>query len=414
MAATPRTKSKRLTPGLWIQRFPWCRGIDQRALITPPRYWSKTGPNAYPESLRRSHLVVDEAQFVQFVRRQWQVSFQPHWLAVLEFFGLVMPVRKVLTEPLALKEVEFKVRGGTNHHDPEERWFHQVLGRGATRRPGFQRVSVTLEDPGEQRRGAFRCLRVVPTPRFGYLSMFYSDLPDHRPSDKPFTLARRIPEHRPGRHYQIRDLMQMGLWFRPRDPAYWALLARGLRPPAGNDLDEAAPTWVTECLRGESANVLQMSAPSAQAGTYGVTRLYIVGCADKGAAGRTDSPYGHPGQDWIVGTLLYHLEQRSGLDLLLELHDATRSRKVNANQRVLHAMAERWTHIARRERGRLPNPIPRLIPNFHRNALLWLLYSGRGTISPDVARKQLGAMVGMTPRSVSQACWAGGRSLRGL
>lgn len=416
MAKSTRSLHRRKPAALWIQRFPWCRDLHDGTILQLPPGGQTAGSFGYPHQLRSEHLIVDQERFIQFIQRAWEIPLTESDLNVLEYHGLVMPIRKACTRSIMQVAESGFGESGTQQYHPIQQWMHARWCYSKRSVPKSERnerfVYVPIDTSGPLLTEIIAALRPTPFLFNGVWIPPQSIRPDSMHRRKKVRMARASspePDNcSRGTVISASSLGCRGMWFRPLQPEYWALLASGLdhlhKP------ESRAADWIRRSLPNGLVSALSITSSEAASGNAGVTRFYVIGCGSHSQSRRNlrDGHFGmRLGQDHFVAYIVSRLRSRAPLAAAVAMERAFQSRGVNTRRRVIEEFVETW----QRTSAITELSLPAIVPNFHRNVLLWLLYQNRGDITANQALKDLGRLVGLKPDSVKQACWSGRRSL---
>lgn len=366
----------------------------------------------YPGCLTGTHLLIDHVRLCRFMRLAWGMEVDPSDLNLLEYYGLVLPVRKALVNDLRFPRVERPVPGGTEVHEPRQYWAHTARQRlvqmdGSSVGPKLTyRPLNTLEDFAD-----WSLRDTYPTPVLlnGYETSVQPTKTECKSGWTATYSFGKIEPVKPTCVVRVCNL-KAGAWLRPLQPAYWGSLARPLSPvaPTTRSLSVQAE-WIKE-LYPAAANPFTLDAEQAKYGNAGVTRFYVIGHRISKSA-RMDSLEGWSdgcGQDWWIAAFLSRLRRRIDLGLSLQVEASMQKRTTNAKKAILTALGRRWETVRALEELSLP-PFGQY---FYRDTLLWLTHRSRPeSISPEESHRTLGGMAGLRPSSVKIYAAAGHRGL---
>ncbi len=367
----------------WINRFPW---------MTPGLRGSGSPTREYLEFRHRS-LIVDSHRFLQILKTYWGLELYRDSLNLLEYYGLVIPVRKVGPIPYECDEKITKVKGGKVVESYQPEWLHTERflpwRKGKDRRLFDLRIPIPKMNVREYR---LEYLRPMPWLSRESRAWFY---------EKGGDIGTPVQPKRNSLYTTNRKLCASGRVWKPTDIEYWALLCDGLAQ-APTESDRRKPLELR----------LRLTAEEASNGNRRCETFYVVGEGYKqGRRGRLSQGlvgYGRS-QDAAVASLIGSLRFQTDLDALLRWAESSQATKINSRKKILHDIGEdvRWLH-----RKVLELPVVR--SDFFRMASSFLIFHemrSRGK-SPDDAYRKLGKALKCSTDYARKVVSEGGRLIR--
>jgi hypothetical protein len=317
-------------------------------------------------------------------------------LNLLEYYGLVLPVRKVGPLKWERDELVTEVEGGTVRESYERDWWHAERFRG-WKRGKWDSENVELADlsipipPIDKREYRFRDLRAMPWQVME--SQAYE-------SAHGSSIGTRVRSARDSTYTRTRFLrFQTGIW-KPTSLEYWAFLGRGH--------SDARDPKKKRTLNFKSG----LTAEEASDGNRDCECFYVVGEGYKSGTQRLASQgligYGRT-QDAAVASLIGSIRHQVDLDMLLRLAESAQASKVNQRRKVLHEMSENLLWQNRFKELRLPN----VRSSFYRVLVTYLCFHRlrRGGVSPNEAYARIAKAQKCTSDYVKKLVSQGGRAI---
>jgi hypothetical protein len=376
-------------PRWWIHEYPWARRLPGDQVFYGTH-------SAYPSELWYRHILLDDEAFTRFMELFWSIKLQVADLNLLEYFGLLIPVRKAVVHDIQPLSIQYRTRKGPVTERTSVKWRH-VLGRYREQHKRRGEEGEAFPQPMDlsfgQRHTNLDILiaEARPTPWLFVERIAHLDKAEHG-------LGYVHPPRQRPEWITTGCLTTKGRLLRPSQIGYWRLLGN-TNPPIAHVLEpefKLGRAAKRPRLSPATADALpfHLSPDDAMKGNSGVRRFYLVGSgARRVGRGRLSSGtvgFGF-GQDTHLVQLMHRLHRRVELPQLLAIA-AAGQRRGGPKDRAFAQLAWRSKRLG----GHEGLAVPELRQNFYRDLLIRVRYQAllcRGTPSEvviDQLRRETG------------------------